>query len=170
MLKDWSALPWARYFPSSLCSSLPWASVQLFTCVWLFVSHGLQHTRPPCPSPAPKAYSNLCPSNQWCHPNISASFLPCSSCLQSFLTAGSFPVSQFSASSGQSIGASPSALVLPVNIQDWFPLQWTSLFPLQSKGLSRVFPTPQFKSIDSLVLSFLYSPTLTSIHDCWEKT
>ena len=71
--------------------------------------------------------------------------------------------------SGQSIGVSALASVLPVNIQDWFPLQWTSLFPLQSKGLSRVFPTPQFKSIDSLVLSFLYSPTLTSIHDCWEN-
>ena len=120
--------------------------------------HGLQHTRPPCPSPTPRACSNSCPSSQWCHPTISSSVIPFSSCLQSFPASGSFPVSQFFTSGGQSIGASASASVLPINIQDWFPLGFTGLISLQSKGLSRVFSNTQFKSINSLVLSFLYSP------------
>ena len=98
--------------------------------------HELQHTRPPCPSPTPEAYSNLCPSNQWCHPT---SVIPFSSCFQSFPASGSYSMSQFFASGGQSIGASASASVLPMNIQDWSPLEWTSWVSLQSKGLSRVF-------------------------------
>ena len=93
---------------------------------------------------------------------------PLSSCLQSFPASGAFPRSQFFASGNQSIGASASASVLPMNIQGWFPLGLTGLISLQSKELSRVFPTPQFKSIYSLALSFLYSPTLTSIHDYWK--
>ena len=99
--------------------------------------HGLQHARPPCPSPTPGVYSNSCPSSQWCHPTISSSVVPFTSRLQSFPASGSFPVSQFSASGGQSIRASAS--VLPMNIQDWFPLGLTGLISLQSKGLSRVF-------------------------------
>ena len=84
--------------------------------------HGLQHTRPPCPSPTPGVYSNLCPSSRWCHPAISSSVVLFSSCLQSFPAPGSFPMSQFLASGDQSIGVSASASVLPVNIQDWFSL------------------------------------------------
>ena len=101
--------------------------------------HALQHTRPPCPSPTPRVYSNSCPLSQWCHPTISASVVPFSSCLQSFPASGSFQMSQYFASGGQSIGVSASASVLPVNIQDWFPLGWTGWISLLSKGLSRVF-------------------------------
>ena len=101
--------------------------------------HGLQHTRPPCLSPNPRVYSNSCLLSQWNHPAILSSVVPFSSCLQSLPAAGSFPVSQFFTSGGQSKGASASALVLPKNIQDWFPLGWTGWISLQSKGLSRVF-------------------------------
>ena len=101
--------------------------------------HGLQHARPPCPSPTCGVYSNSCPLSRWCHPTISSSVVPFTSFLQSFLASGSFPVSQFFTSGGQSIGVSASASVLPMNIQDWFPLGWTDLISLQSKGLSRVF-------------------------------
>ena len=102
-------------------------------------SHGLQHTRLPCPLPTPGAYLNSCPSRWWCHPTISSSVVPISSCLQSFPASGSFPMSQFFISCGQSIGVSASASVLPMNIQDWFPLGLTGWVSLQSKGLSRVF-------------------------------
>ena len=131
--------------------------------------HGLQHARLPCPSPAPEACSNSCPLNWWCHPTISSFIFPFSSCLQSFPASGSFPMSQFFTSGGQSTGASASASVLPVNIQDWFPLGWTDWISLQSKGPQESSPTPQFKSISSSALNFLYSPTLTSIHDYWKN-
>ena len=98
--------------------------------------HGLQHARPPCPSPAPGACSNSCPSSQWCHPTISSSVVPFSSCPQSFPASGSFQMSQLSASGGQSIGVSASTSVLPMNIQYCFPLGWIGLISLQSKGLS----------------------------------
>ena len=101
--------------------------------------HELQHGRLPCPSPAPGVYSNSCPLSQWCHPTISSSVIPFSSLLQSFPESGSFPMSQFVASGGQSIGVSASASVLPMNTQDWFPLGWTGWISLLSKGLSRVF-------------------------------
>ena len=101
--------------------------------------HGLQHARPRCPSPTPRAYSNSCPSSWWCHPTISSSVIPFFSCLQSFPASGSFPRSQFFTSSGQSIGVSASASVLPMSIQDWFPLGWTGWISLQSKRLSSVF-------------------------------
>ena len=100
---------------------------------------GLQHARLPCPSPTPGAYSNTCPSSQWCHPTISSSVIPFSSHLQSFPASGSFPMSQLFPSGGQSIGASASASFLPINIQDWFPSGWTGWTSLRSKGLSRVF-------------------------------
>ena len=100
--------------------------------------HGLQHARPPCPLPTPGAYLNSCPLSWWCHPTISSSVIPFSSCLQSFPASESFPMSQFFTSGGQSIGASATAWVLPMKIQDWFPLGLTGLI-LQSKGLSRVF-------------------------------
>ena len=101
--------------------------------------HGLQHARLPCPSPTPGAYSSSCPLSWWCHPTISSSVIPFSSRLQSFPTSGSFLMSQFFASGSQTIGVSASASVLPMNIQDWFPLGWTGWISLQSKGLSRVF-------------------------------
>ena len=99
---------------------------------------GLQHARISYPSSTPRACSNSCPLSQWCHPTISSSVIPFSSCLQSFPTSGSFPMSQFFALGGQSIGVSASASVLPMNIQDWFPLGLTGEFSLQSKRLSRV--------------------------------
>ena len=101
--------------------------------------HGLQHTRPPCPSPTLRAYSNSCTLSQWFHTTISSSVIPFSSHLQSFPASGSFPMSQFFASGGQSIGVSASTSVLPMNIQDWSPLGWTGWISLQSKGFSRVF-------------------------------
>ena len=101
--------------------------------------HEPQHARPPCPSPTPGVYSDSCPLSWWCHLTISSSVVPFSSCLQSFPASGSFQMSQLFASGGQSIGASASASVLPMNIQDWFPLGWTGWISLQSKGLSRVF-------------------------------
>ena len=99
-------------------------------------SHGLQHSRPPCPSPTPSVYSNSCPSSRWCHPTFSSSVTPFSSHLQSFPASGSFPMSKCFTSSGQSIGVSASAPVLPTNIQDWSPLGWTGWISLRSKGLS----------------------------------
>ena len=104
--------------------------------------HGLQHTRLPCPSPTPGAYSNSSPSCQWCHPAISSSVVPFSSCLQSFPASGSFPMSRFFTSDGQSIGVSASTSVLPMNIQDWVPLGWIGWIVLKPKGLSRVFSKP----------------------------
>ena len=101
--------------------------------------HGLQHARLPCPSPIPGACSNSCPSSWRYHPTISSSVIPFSSCLQSFSASGSFPMSQFFASGGQSIGVLASTSVLPMNIEDWFPLGLTGWISLQSKGLSRVF-------------------------------
>ena len=101
--------------------------------------HELQHARPPCPSPAPGVHSNSCPSSRWCHPAISSSVIPFSSCPQSLPASGSFPMSSVFASGGQSIGASGSASVLPVNIQDWFPLGLTALISVQFKEFSRVF-------------------------------
>ena len=101
--------------------------------------HGVLHTRLPCPTPTPRAYSNLCPLSRWCHPTISSSVVPSSSHLQSFPASGSFPMNQFFASGGQSIGVSASTSVLPKNTQDWSPLGWTGWISLQSKGLSRVF-------------------------------
>ena len=101
--------------------------------------HGLQHARLPCPTQTPGGCSNSCALNQWCHPTISSSVIPFSSCLQSFPALGSFPVRQFFTSCGQRIGASASVSVLPMNITGWFSLGLTGLISLQSKGLSRVF-------------------------------
>ena len=101
--------------------------------------HGLQHTRIPCPAPTSRAYSNTCPLNRWCHPTISSSIIPFSSHLPSFPASGSFQMSHFFTSGGQRTGVSASASVLPMSIQDWFPLGWTGWMSLQSKGLSRVF-------------------------------
>ena len=117
-------------------------SVSQFSCsvvsdfLW---PHGLQHARLSWPSPTLGVYSNSCPLSQWCHPTISSSAVSFSSCIQSFPASGSFQMSQFFASAGQSIGVSASTSVLPMNVQDWFPLGWIDWISLQSKGLSRVF-------------------------------
>ena len=126
--------------------------------------HGLQHTRLPCPSLAPRTCTNSYPLSRWCHPTISSSVIPFSSCPQSFPASGSFLISQLFASGGQSIGVSTSASVPPMNIQGWFLLGLTGLISLQSKGPQESSLTPQFKSLNSLSLNLLYDPTLTSIH------
>ena len=124
-----------------LCTSwfLCISSVQLLSCVQLFATPWTVVCQASCPSPTPRACSNSCPSSQWCHPTISSSVIPFSSCLQSFLASESFPVSWLFTSGGQNIKVSASASVLPMNIQDWFLLGSTGLISLESKGLSRVF-------------------------------
>ena len=141
--------------------------------------HGLQHSRLPCPSPTPRACSDSRPLSQWCHPTISSSIVPFSSYLQSFSKSGSFPMSQFFTSGGQSIGVSALASVLPMNIKELFPLGLTGLISLQSKWLSRVFSNTtvqkhQFFSIP-LTLEFkshihtwpLETPKLWRDRLCW---
>ena len=124
----------------SVTLKLAYTLVQLFNSIRLFVTPWrLQHTRLHCPSPTPRACSNSCPSSQWCYTTISSSIIPFSSHLQSFSASGYFPMSQFFASGGQSIEVSASAWVLPMNIQDWFPLGWAGWISLQSKELSSVF-------------------------------
>ena len=131
-----------------LCMIFQWHAMQFLFSLFQFghsvmsdslQPNELQHAKLPCPSPNPGGYSNSCPSSQWCHPTISCSVVPFYSCLQAFPASGSFQMSQLFASGGQSIGVSASASVLPMNIQDLFPLGWTGWISLQSKGLSRVF-------------------------------
>ena len=131
--------------------------------------HGLQHARLSCPSPTPRACSDSCPSSQWCHPTISSSAVPFSSCLQSFPASGSFPMSQFFTSGGQSIGVSASASVPPMYSQDWSPLELTGLISLQSKGLSRVFfnTTVQKHQFFGAQLSLWSNSHI--IHDNWKN-
>ena len=124
------------YFLLFFISSVHFSRSVMSDSLW---PHELQHARPPCPSPTSGVYPNSCPWSQWCHPVISSSVIPFSSCLQSFPESGSFQMSQLFTSGGQSIGISVSASVLPVNTQDWSPLGWTGWISLQSKGLSRVF-------------------------------
>ena len=150
-----------------VCISI-FSSVQLLSPVQLFATPWTAARRPPCPSPTPEACSNSCPLNWWWHPTTSSSVVPFSSYLQSFLASGSFPMSQFFTSGGQMIGFSASASVLPMNIQDWFPLEWTGWISLQSKGLSRVFSNINHSSKASVLwclaffivqLSHLYMTT-----------
>ena len=131
--------------------------------------HESQHSRPPCPSPTPGVYSNSRPSSQWCHPTISSSVAPFSSCLQSLPASGSFPMSQLFTWDGQSIGVSASTSVLPMNTQDWSPLGWAGWISLQSKGLSIALSNTTFQKHPFLVLGFLHCPTLKSIYDYWKN-
>ena len=117
---------------------LKFSSVQSLSRVQLFATPWITAARPPCPSPVPRVYSNSCPSSQWCHPAISSSVIPFSSCPQSLPASGSFPMSQLFLWGGQSTGVSASASVLPMNTQDWPPLGWTGWISLQPNGLSRV--------------------------------
>ena len=131
--------------------------------------HELQCARPPCPSPTPRVHSNSCASSRWCHPAIPSSVVPFFSCPQALPASGSFPMSQLFASGGQSIGVSASESVLSMNTQVWSPLGWTGWIFLRPRDSKESSPTPQFKSINSSALSFLHSPTLTSIHDHWKN-
>ena len=125
---------------------------------------------PVCPSPAPELHSNSCPSNWWCHPAISSSVVPFSSCPQSVPASETFPMSQLFAWGGQSTGwNSASASLLPKKSQGWSPLEWTGWSPCSPRDSLESSPTPQFKSISSSALGFLHSPTLTSIHDYWKN-
>ena len=154
------------YFGDHLNISVQFSLSVVSDSLW---PHESQHTRPPCPSPTPRVHSDSRPSSQWCHPAISSSVIPFSSCSQSLPASESFSVSQLFAWSGQSTGVSALASFLPKKSQGWSPSEWTGWISLQSKGLSRVFSTSQFKSINFSALSLLYSPTLTSIHDHWKN-
>ena len=149
-----------------------WANIYIHQFSHSVVSDSLQphepqHARPPYPSPTPGVYPNSCPLSQWCHPTISSSVIPFCSCPQSFPASESFQMSQLFTSGGQRIGVSASTSVLPMNIQDWFPLGWLVGSPCSPRDSQESSPTPQFKSINSSALSFLHSPTLTSIHNYW---
>ena len=151
---------WAGSLPSLMLGTM-W-SVQLLRSVWCFTTLWM----PPCPSPIPWVYSNVCPLSWWCHPTISSSVITFSSCPQSLSASGSFQMSQFFVSGGQSMGVSASTSVLPMNIQDWFPLEWTDWIFLLSKGLSRVLSNNTFQK-----RQFFgdHSPPLTLIHDYWKN-
>ena len=163
--------------PEKCLLLLYWLHQSLWLCSFqsLRCLDSLQPTdcsRPGLPvylSPTPWVYSNSCPLSRWCLPTISSSVIPFSSHLLSFPASGSFLMSQFFISIGQSIAASASASVLTMSIQDWSPLGWTGFYPLAVQGLSRVFSNTTGQSINSSVLSFLYGPTLTSIHDYWKN-
>ena len=143
------------------------SSVQSLSHLQLFAPHGLQHTRLPCSSPTPRACSYSCPLSRWCHPTISSSLIPFS-CLQTSQASGSFPVSRVFRSGSQSIGASASVSVLPMNTQDCSPLGWTGWISLLSKGLSRVFSSTTVQK-HQFFGAQLYSPTLPSIRDYWKN-
>ena len=129
--------------------------------------HEPQHARPPCPSPTPGVHPNPCPLSRWCHQIIS--FAPFSSCPQSFPASGSFPMSQLFAWGSQSIGVSASTSVLPMNTQDWSPLEWTGWISLQSKGLSRIFSNTTVQKHQFFGAQLFCSLTLTSIYDHWKN-
>ena len=131
--------------------------------------HESQHARPPCPSPGPGVYSNSCPSSRWCHPAISSSVVPFSSCPQSLPASESFTISQLFAWGGQSTGVSASASVLPMNTQDWSPLEWTGWISLQSKGFSRLFSNTTVQKHQFFSTQLSSQSTLTSIHDHWKN-
>ena len=162
-------------FPQVSYCFIPFSSVQ-FSCsvmsdfLW---PHGLHHARLPYPSSTPRVYSDSCPSSRWYHPTISSSVIPFSSCLQSFPASGSFPMSQLFVSGGQSIGVSASTSVLPMNTQDWSPLEWTGWISLQSKGLSRVFSntTAQKHQFFGAQLSLLFNSHIhTWLHSLTRQT
>ena len=133
--------------------------------------HGLQHARLPCPLPCPRVCPSSCPLHQWCHPAMSSSDTIFSYCPQSFPAFGTFPMSCLVVSDDWTIGAwaLASVSVLPTNIQGWFPLGLISLSPCCSRDSQESSPSPQFESISSSALSFLYGPTLASIHDYWKN-
>ena len=131
--------------------------------------HEPQHARPPCPSPTPGVHPNPCPSSRWCHPTISFSVDHFSSCLSILPSSGYFPMSRLFTSGGQSIGTSVSASLLPMHIRTEFLYDWLVWSPCSPRDAQKSSPTPQFKSINSLIFSLLYGPTLISIQDYWKN-
>ena len=165
---------WEANWPSSLPhffqSNCHDSFLLLFSCRVISDSvkpYGLQHARLPCPSLSPTVWSNSCPLNPWWHPTITSSVIPFSSCFQPCPASGSFPMTQLFVSDGQSIGASASASVLPMNTQGWFPLGLAGGFPCCPRDSQEFSPAPQFESINFSVLSFLYGPTIISAHVYW---
>ena len=160
-------LYWAGHYRRQIYSL---RVVQSLSRVQLFVTpYGLQHARLPCPSLSPRVCSNLHSLSQWCHPTIPSSIAPFSSCPQSFPASGSFPMSWLFTSGGQSIGASASVSVFPMNTQDWFPLGLTGWISLLSKGLSRVFSSTTVWKQQFFGTQPSLSPALTSTHDHWKN-
>ena len=148
---------------------IQFSSVQLLNCVQLFVTPWTAARQASLSITNSQSLLKLMSIELVMPSTISSSVVPYSSCLQSFPASGSFPVSQLFASGGQSTGVSASASVSPMNIQDWFPLGWTGWITLNILESQEYSPIPQFKSINASMLSFLYSPTLTSIHDYWKN-
>ena len=146
-----------------------YSSVQSLRCVWLFVSPWTAAHQASRPSPTPGVYSNSCPLSRWYHPTISSSVIPFSSCFQSFPASGSYQMSQVFTSGSQGIRVSASTPVLPMNIQDSFPLGWTSWISSLSKGLSRVFSNSTVQKHQFFGAQLFYSSTLTSIHNYWKN-
>ena len=151
-----------HYTFSIMFSSVQFSRSVMSDSLW---PHESQHARPPCPSPTPGVYSDSRPSSRWCHPGISSSVVPFSSCPQSLPASESFPMSQLFAWGGQSTGVSALASFLPKNTQGWSPLGWTGWISLQSKGLSRVFSNTTVQKHQFFGVQLSPSPTLTSIHD-----
>ena len=152
-------------YPEFFCtSSVQFSHSVVSDSLW---PHGLLYTRSPCPSPTPGVHPNPCPVSQWCHPTVSSSVFSFSSHFQSLPASGSFQMSQFFTSGGQSIGVSALASILPMIIQDWFPLVGSPCSPRD--GAQESSSICQFKRINSLALGFPYSPNLTSIHDYWKN-
>ena len=154
--------------PSDLDSHHQFSSVQLLSHVRLFATHESQHARPPCPSPTPGVHSDSHPSSQWCHPAISSSVVPSSSCPQFLPASETFPMSQLFAWGGQSTGVSALASFKRNSRVDLLQNELVGP-PCSPRDSQESSPTPQFKSINSPALSFLHSPTLTSIHDHWKN-
>ena len=166
MFKNWFHDP-----NSCIFSYLQFSSVQFSRSVMsdYLRPHELQHARPPCPSSTPGVHSDSHPSSSWCHPAISSSVIPFSSCPQSLPASGAFPMSQLFSWGGQSTGASASALFLPKKSQGWSASEWTGWISMQSKGLSRVFSNTIVQKHQFFGAELSYSPTLTSIHDHWKN-
>ena len=162
----WEPCPSLHFRLQQESSSVQFSCSVVSDSLW---PHEPQHARPPCLSPTPRAYSNSCPLSRWCHPAISSSVVPFSSCPQSIPASGSFPISQLFAWGGQSIGVSASASVLPMNTQDWTPLGWTGWISLKSKGLSRVFSNTTVQKHQFFSAQLSSWSNLTSIHDHWKN-
>ena len=151
---------------SNLSSSVQFSRLVMSDSLW---PHELQHARPPCSSPTPGVHSNSRPSSRWCHPAISSSVIPFSSCPQSLPASESFPMSQLFAWGGQSTGVSALASVLPKNNQDWSSLEWTGWISLQSKGLSRVSSNTMVQKPQFFSAQLSSQSNMTSIHDYWKN-
>ena len=149
-----------------ICYSVLFSHSVMSDSLWL---HESQHARPPCPSPTPRVHSNSCPSSWWCHPAISSSIVPFSSCPQSLPASESFPMSQLFSWGGQSIGGSALASVLPMNTQDWSPLEWTGWISLQSKGLSRVFSNTTVQKYQFFSAQLSSQSNSHIQHDHWKN-